>query len=39
VFQRGSVTVSPDITGWSGCRFAHDRDTRTVLKPQASMLR
>ena len=39
VFQRGSVTVSPDVPGWSGCRFAQERETRTVLNPQASMFR
>src|SRR5690242_18338871 len=38
VFHRGSVTVSPDMAGWSGCRFAQDSETRAVLNPQASML-
>src|SRR4029079_16658570 len=39
VFHRGSVTVSPDVTGCSGCRFAQERETRTELNPHASMVR
>src|SRR5207253_5302408 len=39
VFHRGSVTTPPVITGWSGCRLAHDSEIRTELNPQSAMLR
>ena len=39
VFQLGSVTAPPEVVGGSGCRLAHDNETRTVLKPQASTFR